>query len=261
MKCAHIAVLLSLLTTAVVVAQEAAPEKPESEASELLTGLQDNSFLLEEGYNQDPGMVQHINLLLYDHDAEDWIYTFTQEWPVFSMKHQLSYTIPLTNDESDDGVQLGDIALNYRYQLVGDGESRLAVAPRLSVIFPSSEGNDATAVQFGLPVSTIFGPRLLGHTNLGATWFNRRFDTEYFAGQSLIVPITPRFNVLVEGLWTGTPDEHDLVISPGIRWAYNFDSGAQLVPGLAYVIDVDDDDGGDSILFYFSYENPFGRRK
>src|SRR5690349_11797737 len=114
MKYASIAVIVSLLTTAVAVAQEAAPEKPESEASELLTGLQDNSFLLEEGYNQDPGMVQHINLLLYDHDADSWVYTFTQEWPVFSMKHQLSYTIPLTYDgESDDGVQLGDIALNY----------------------------------------------------------------------------------------------------------------------------------------------------
>ena len=264
-----IAVSISLLA-AVAAAQEAGPRGSESEANELLTGLQDNSFLLEEGYNQDPGMVQHINVFLYDREEESWEYAFTQEWPLFSMKHQLSYTVPLTYErESEESLQLGNIALNYRYQLVGNGESRVAVAPRLSVFLPTGDDDEttaedeaATAAEIGIPISTILGSRLIGHTNFAARWFEDDRDMEYLAAQSLIVPITPRFNVLVEGVWTGNNDEHDLVISPGIRWAYNLASGAQIVPGFAYVMDADDDDDNDdAFLFYFSYENPFGRRK
>lgn len=257
--------LLSALLTIVlfvpfpVAAQE---EKSEEEsAGELLTGVQDNSFLLEEGYNQEPGLVQHINLFLHDRDADAWAWLFTQEWPMLSMKHQISYTIPVTYADGQS-TELGDIALNYRYQLIGDGESKLAIAPRLSIIFPTSEGNTATAVQFGFPLSNTIGRRVIAHTNVGATWFNRTHDTEYFAGQSFIYAMTPRVNALVEALWSGNGEEDSFVVSPGIRWAHNFASGLQIAPGLAYVMNVgDEDDGGDQLLLYLSFEHPFGRRK
>lgn len=35
---------------------------------------------------------------------------------------------------------IGDVALNYRYQLLGDGEAKLAIAPRFTVFLPS--GNE-----------------------------------------------------------------------------------------------------------------------
>src|ERR1041384_7888387 len=110
MKYTKISIILLLLATTAAFAQETGPPEDEkSEASELLTGVQDNSFLLEEAYNQEPGVVQHINLLLYDRDAKNWAYAFTQEWPVRSMKHQFSYTIPLTYDgDGGDGLNLGD---------------------------------------------------------------------------------------------------------------------------------------------------------
>ena len=261
MKIKTISIILLLLTATAVIAQETGPpEEEKSEASELLTGVQDNSFLLEEAYNQEPGVVQHINLLLYDRDAKDWFYAFTQEWPVRSMKHQFSYTIPLTYDgDGDDSLNLGDIALNYRYQLIGNGESKVAVSPRLSVILPTAEDNDVTGVQVGVPISTILGERVLAHTNFGATWFNHDVDPEYLVGQSLIYAISPNVNALVEAVWTGNSDDHDTVISPGIRWAINRPNGSQIVPGIAYVMDVSDDDGSDAILLYFSYENAFGR--
>ncbi|HEX7832791.1 MAG TPA: transporter [Thermoanaerobaculia bacterium] len=257
MKYTIFAAVLLLLVVPTVVAQESEPKDPESEASELLTGVQDNSFLLEEAYNQEPGIVQHISVLTYDHDAEAWGYAFTQEWPLFSMKHQFSYTIPI---DYDDEANLGDIALNYRYQLVGKGESRVAVSPRLSVILPTSDDAESTGVQVGLPISTILGERVPAHTNFGATWFDDDKDAEYLVGQSLIYTITPRVNALVEALWTGNSDEHSMIVSPGIRWAYNLSNGSQVVPGIAYAMNVsDDDDGGDAVLFYFSYENAFGR--
>src|SRR5262249_28473234 len=55
--------------------------------------IQDNSFLVEEAYNQERGVVQHISGFTYFSDSKDWAYTFTQEWPVPGLRHQLSYTL------------------------------------------------------------------------------------------------------------------------------------------------------------------------
>ena len=46
-----------------------------------------------------------------------------QEWPLAGQKHQLSYTVPLahTDDPLLNDTGIGDIALNYRYQ-IGGGE-------------------------------------------------------------------------------------------------------------------------------------------
>src|ERR1041384_3024217 len=87
-------------------------------------GIMDNSFLVEEAYNQEPGVVQHIFTASYGvkqlagPDDKAWNPTFTQEWPVFSQRHQFSYTVPYyfleSGGQSKDG--LGDILLNYRYQ-------------------------------------------------------------------------------------------------------------------------------------------------
>jgi hypothetical protein len=76
--------------------------------------IEDNSFLIEEAYNQDPGVIQHISSFQYMKD-HTWMYTFTDEWPVPGRKHQLSTTIPVLNN-GESGF--GDIALNYRYQAI-----------------------------------------------------------------------------------------------------------------------------------------------
>src|ERR1043165_8843946 len=77
--------------------------------------ISDNSFLIEEAYNQEPGVVQHINTFMRTRGG-DWVYTFTQEWPVMSMKHQFSFTAAELNLDHKKGV--GDTAINYRYQLL-----------------------------------------------------------------------------------------------------------------------------------------------
>src|SRR5438445_13715185 len=50
--------------------------------------IQDNSFLVEEAYNQEFGVVQHIQTLQRLWDSKDWVYTFTQEWPVDATPRQ-----------------------------------------------------------------------------------------------------------------------------------------------------------------------------
>ncbi len=42
-------------------------------------GIQDNSFLVEEAYNQNFGVVQHISSFTRFWNSKDWNYTFTQD--------------------------------------------------------------------------------------------------------------------------------------------------------------------------------------
>ena len=108
-------------------------------------GIQDNSFLVEEAYNQNFGVVQHISSFTRFFDSKDWVYTFTQEWPMGGMRHQFSYTVPLGRVGESSG--LGDVLLNYRYQLASETSRRPAVSPRLSVIVPT--GNESSDLASG----------------------------------------------------------------------------------------------------------------
>src|ERR1044071_978643 len=88
--------------------------------------IEDNSFLIEEAYNQEPGVVQHIFNAQYTTSGRlyGWNFSFTQEWPVFSLEHQLSYTIPSLHqiDDKDRVYGVGDILINYRYQALEEGD-------------------------------------------------------------------------------------------------------------------------------------------
>src|SRR5258706_9285357 len=77
--------------------------------------IHDNSFLIEEAYNQEEGVVQHINTFQRFRNSGDWVYTFTQEWPVGGLTHQFSYTVPVVRP-GDGHAGVGDVALNSRYQ-------------------------------------------------------------------------------------------------------------------------------------------------
>src|SRR5664279_6326317 len=123
---------------AVFLAPSAAPGQPAPAAA---PPIQDNSFLLEEAYNQEAGVVQTIQTYTRITGTGDWVYTLTQEWPVPDVKNQLSFTIPVQGLSGTTGIArgLGDIALNYRYQLVGDGEARVAVSPRATLLVPTGD--------------------------------------------------------------------------------------------------------------------------
>ena len=240
--------------------------------------IQDNSFLLEEAYNQEEGVVQHINTFQRTRGTGEWIYTFTQEWPVGGITHQFSYTVPILRPEgSRSGV--GDIALNYRYQLFGDGEARVAMAPRFSVIVPSGKeeegrGLGATSYQTNWPLSVVLTPTLVAHTNAGYTWtpnakdgFGNEADLRAWnVGQSFIWLAAHRFNVMLEAIYTrgqevagpnSTATTKTAFISPGVRWSYDFESGLQIVPGIAFPIGVGPSRHDKAVFLYLSFEHPF----
>ncbi|HEY3272090.1 MAG TPA: transporter [Geothrix sp.] len=266
--------LLRILPALLLAASLTAQEKKEGP-------IQDNSFLVEEAYNQEKGVVQHISTFTRYQETKDWIYTFTQEWPVGSIKHQVSFTLPWQRlGASLDGKQaFGDVALNYRYQLVGDGDAKVAIAPRLSVLLPTGDekqgyGRGAAGVQVMFPVSWVLSDSLVAHSNLGATRTPNAKNTlgekattqDLTLGQSFIWLANPRFNVMLEYVYTNgeavtgpgqTQRQSTSYISPGIRWAYNFPSGLQIVPGIAVPIGVGASRGEKAVFLYLSFEHPF----
>src|SRR3954466_11302005 len=141
------ALLAGLFVASSVSAQESAKGPPR---------IEDNSFLIEEAYNQEAGVVQHIGTFRRAPDGA-WLFTFTQEWPAPSQRHQLSYTAPLVSNRPG-GTGVGDLAINYRYQATGHDDARVWFAPRLSVTLPTGDastgrGLGGPGLQANLPVS------------------------------------------------------------------------------------------------------------
>ena len=226
-------------------------------AAQEVEHIADNSFLIEEAYNQEAGVVQHISNFVRDEAGDGWVYVFTQEWPLGGMRHQLSYTVPVVSPEGF-GTGLGDILLNYRYQAVGDGESALHMAPRFSLVLPTGSeedgrGSGATGIQGNLPVSYEVNNALVVHSNTGFVLDGESGALDARLGASGIVRVRPWFNVLLETVWGS--DEDVVLLNPGVRWA--IDAGSlQIVPGLAYTIALTSD-ASDAFFLYLSLEHPF----
>ncbi len=67
--------------------------------------IRDNLFLLEEAYNQEPGVIQHIQS--YRRGNDGWSYSFTEEMPVPKERHQLSVTLPALREAPGGGGEAG----------------------------------------------------------------------------------------------------------------------------------------------------------
>ncbi len=245
--------------------------------------IQDNSFLLEEAYNQGRGVVQHIGTYARFHGTGSWAFSFTQEWPAPSVRHQISYTLAAAQVHDTGGSDrgLGDLAINYRYQIVGDADAAVAMAPRVSLLLPTGDaakglGSGAAGVQLNFPTSVVLHPRVVSHINLGATWLrsaqdasgNRADLTGYTIGQSVVGLVTPRFNVLTEFVFNSTqlvtgPDTRERVesifVNPGIRWAHNLKNGVQIVPGISVPLGLGPNSGSRAVFLYLSIEHLFKR--
>jgi hypothetical protein len=244
--------------------------------------IQDNSFLIEEAYNQEAGVVQHISFFTRGSDRS-WQYAFTQEWPLGGERHQFSYTLLLQHAGTTGATGIGDASLNYRYQLLGDGTRRLAVAPRLSLLLPTGSaarqlGVGDAGVQVTAPASWAISRRLAAHWNGGVTHApsardaagNRAATTSWNLGQSTIWLVTPTFNVMLEAAWNRDQavagpgpvvTSERFFLSPGVRLAVNRPGGLQIVPGMAVPIGVGPSRGDVAVILYLSVEHPFKERR
>jgi hypothetical protein len=239
--------------------------------------LADNSFLIEEAYNQEAGVLQNIGTFTRDRDSGSWVATFTQEWPLSGEAHQLSFTLPYAGQAGPTSASgPGDLALNYRYQAV-DTED-VAVSPRFSLLLPTGDsaralGAGGVGAQVAVPLSVRLSPRLVTHVNLGVGWTpagkspdgRGAASLSYFVGQSFVALVHPRLNLLVEVLFAGseavsggaTRRTQSLVVSPGVRCGFDLPGGLQIVPGLAVPLGIGPSAGSVAVLGYLSFEFPF----
>lgn len=152
--------------------------------------IRDNSFLIEEAYNQGPDEIQHIFSWVHFWKRErgvtvrEFQHAYTPEIPIFTQTHQFSFqTQFLHNYERVDGAPsveeggFGDLLINYRVQLfVEDEHENLpSVAPRVSVFLPTGDrsrglGTGEVGYQCNLPISKQVEPFAF-HFNAGLTYF------------------------------------------------------------------------------------------
>ncbi len=239
--------------------------------------LQDNSFLIEEAYNQEAGVVQHI--LMLRRQGRDWDLAFTQEWPFFSETHQLSYSIPYARLRSGGqrASGIGDVFLNYRYQAWTETATRPAFSPRFSFIVPSGDerrglGDGSTGLQINLPFSKIVSDRVSLHANAGYT---RMFDiaglstNSYFLGGSVVYAATRELNFMFEAIhdWEQSVDtgalarDRTFTISPGLRYAFNLDAGQLVVGAGAPIAFTSGQRTSYGAILYLSFEHSFLGKK
>ena len=242
-------------------------------------GIKDNSFLLEEAYNQETGVIQHINAWQFDRHFNHATCSFTEEWPVCSELHQCSVTLPYYFN-SPTGITLSDLLVNYRYQLTLN--NNLFIAPRFSVILPTGKSTQfinggMSGSQLNIPVSWEVNRKLAIHINVGNTlqWLTgKQNETSIEKSESLaygisaIYFLTNNLNFLFETIHTSTFNETSAgnneiekltILNPGMRFAINFSSGMQIVPGISMPYDVHS--GSGTCFLYLSVEHPLKKIK
>lgn len=273
-----ISVVLLVLAAAGSLSGQTPPTTPPAEPF----AITDNSFLVEEAFNQEPRVFQNIFNGVHDGDGA-WAMQVTQEWPAPSMTHQLSYSVGIVSGSGETGP--GDVMLNYRYQWLQEGRGRPAVSPRASLIVPVADerrglGHGGWGWQFNLPVSKQVGDFYL-HGNAGLTWFPSA-PTDHlpsvgfapaehvslaspFLGGSAIYRLRPMLNLMFEtvvdwreeGIAAGlTRRETVAIFSPGVRHGWNF-GDRQLVLGVALPVTRAAGDSSVGLFGYASYELPF----
>ncbi len=232
----------------------------------------DNSFLVEEAFNQEKGIFQNIFAWSRSRTGT-WEGSFTQEWPVPGSTHQLSYTVPFAG--GDASAHVGGVLVNYRYQVLREAAGRPAFAPRVSFILPtgrSIDQSDRFGVQTNLPFSKQVGD-VYFHWNAGITWLygvplGRDARTTLASpqlGGSVIWRARPMLHLMLESLVSFDESvgeelrarhETSITVSPGFRRGWNLGS-KQIVIGLAAPMTFGQTETSVAGLTYFSYELPF----
>jgi hypothetical protein len=247
--------------------------------------IEDNSFFVEEAFNQSAGVIQFISTCYFDNiHNRNLAYSFTQEIPLQDLKHQISYTINyIALNAQRPGLQgLGDFIMNYRYELKGKDDWAL-ITPRFSLIIPTGDfrkglGLGAWGAQFNLPLTKMVSNRLVFHYNTGFTFLKdarfslsdatsedeikRKHLTSINLGASMIWMPADKLNLMLEYVSnindsfdeTGQVNKgHQLILNPGLRYALDIGK-CQIVPGISIPIAIEKNTRQPGAFIYLSIE-------
>ena len=252
-----------------------------------IEGFSDHGFLVEEAYNQDEGEVQHIFNAAYISDSRrrGWSFNLEQEWWLFTEDHQIGFSFPVVrlDEEGEKQRGIGDILVEYRYQLTKEGPTRPAVAPKFSLILPTGDrhegtGNGVVGYEWSIAGSKKVASRLAVHANVGLTYLPnvrapldnsqrlslRRSLVSYDLGTSVVFAVSSDFHMMLE--WIGEfANEIDgrgkkerlfkSSLSPGIRAAVIDKEGVQTVVGVGVPIGLTSPADDVGVFLYFSVEH------
>jgi hypothetical protein len=251
-----------------------------------LSRIEDNSFLLEEAYNQERGVVQFIQAFQWNKKARSFDYTFANEIPITDEKHQFSYTIPVSMNKDDSHSQgIGDVSLEYRTQWVKRRDEVL-VATKFSLFTPIGSvkrgmGAGRYGVKANHAITSILSDFFVTHWNFGSTYYPQSENVEggtnsttsFNYGMSLFYMKSDTFNPFVElyaaddevvneagdSHKVGSTRQHSFTVNPGMRWAINNEGGSQLVPGISfpYTLGTNGAESERGILLYCSFEDKY----
>ena len=231
--------------------------------------IADNSFLIEEAFNQEAGVVQHIFTGFLSGHSSDPGSTFTQEWPVLSQSHQLSLT--LDGDRSSGTFGVNSVLLNYRYQVPVFEKNGVFFSPRLSLMVPVRSEYEKIGLQYNLPLSSQISDHFIMHYNIGGSYTFLENSSisgiqERFVGFSAIWMPVYSTNFLLEALAVTAESledpetvqtERTVTINPGVRFAVDIGS-LQIVPGISFPFLLGKNPPRlDGVFLYLSFEHPF----
>jgi len=263
--------------------------------------IKDNAFLIEEAYNQEDGVVQHILLWSWGWSRQRGLKTrfgelqYNMELPICGQDNQLSFTIPYlelyerdtTSGDVFETGGLADIPINWRYQLTREEEWYVSTAPRFTVVLPTGDerrglGLGEVGYEFDLPISKQCGDFGL-HLNIGffhtpgvslpldAGGFSDKHNLwGYNLGGAIQWHVNLDFNLFVEAVAVWADDINGLgekeriklaFINPGFVWAVYTSDEVQWVIGASVPIGLTRDSDDIGLIAYMSIEHAFKKER
>jgi hypothetical protein len=241
--------------------------------------IEDNSFLLEEGFNQERGVYQFIQKYQTFNRAKGYEYSFENEIPIPDESQQFSYEFAHGRATSEGHGAISDITLSYRIQpLNKDG---FLMADRFGLILPTGRvekgaGNGVYGFEFVKAVTVPVGKNWMNHWNFGFSVLpnaksqghdKRGTISSFSSGTSLIYLWSDNFNFLLEGLLesgqgideTGAKSSStSFTLNPGVRFAVDLDwKETQIVPGISFPTEMLNGPTEHGVLVYLSIEPKF----
>lgn len=209
--------------------------------------IEDNSFLIEEAFNQSSGVIQYTLINQLTNGSTN--FNFECEFPLKRELHQLSFSIPAKLDQSFFGLE--DLVISYRPLLSGR-HRWVMVAPRFSLVIPTGKfsrgfGSGLFGLEWNLALTKRLSRGLITHVNLGSSHLlnNTELATlpedktrenrlqNRFAGASLILALARNCDFMTEFKATNeVKGNWNLAANPGFRFLLKVKEFA-IVPGIS----------------------------
>jgi len=248
--------------------------------------IEDNSFLLDEAFNQDKGVMQFISNFSWSNlNSNCMVYSFTHEIPVVNNHHQASYTLQYNFNQPFGKTHYsgpGDLILSYSYMAAGK-DDRVMIIPQINLIVPTGDpakglGNGGFGGKLGLAITKRFSRTIVTHYNFSETMIyqadylttlqsesrkaEKNIKVRTYAASVIWYP-TSRLNLMFESVANHLSDTNangsplrtwQAIGNPGVRFAVDLHK-AILVSGASFPFTV----GGDSldqpgVFIYLSLE-------